>query len=254
VKKQLSIILSILSVCSLLSASIEASDFDGTLQEKGSKAKSKAKITMSGSSCCQGNPGNQGATGPAGPTGPTGPFSPVFATLARNERSEVFSGAGMNPITVPLDEIDFETAEGVTFSAANHTFTLPKGFYTIHFEFTMALENDNFQPTAFRFTNIYLDLNGDSSRIPLSWIMSINDWNLLHSEDPPADYWATFSGSKTFKISQDGTVAKFMIRRLTDNLDGIRFERLSSSNGGYHPGEEEDNVAVRITLHKIKDL
>ncbi len=251
-KKQLSIILSILSVCSLLSASIEASDFDGTLQEKGSKAKSKAKITMSGSSCCQGKPGNQGATGPTGATGPagaTGSLSSVYATLAQEGASEEFSYQEGAVVTVPLNEMDPETAKGVIFSAANNTFTLPKGLYTIHFEFTINTPYAD-GAASLRFTNIYLDLNGDSSRIPLSWVLSLmgEAENLHFNVSENFNEWGCVSGSKLFKISQDDTVVKLMIEYDAENYYKTTFEFPNI------PVESLDNKAVRITLHKISDL
>ena len=254
-KKQLLLILSALSICCLLSVNIEASDFNGTLQEKGSKAKAKAKIIMSGNSCCQGELKSPGLTGPTGPTGPAGTPSPVHATLAQDGASEWFgvNDEGTNaldPITVPLNEIDLETAKGVTFSAANNSFTLSKGFYTIHFECAMTT-HDSDGVVSFRFTDVYLDLNNNSSRIPLSWILA------MHGETETTFFslnndsqWGCMSGSKLFKISEDDTEVKLMISRLQGSRFHMRFE---------FPGKETynpslNNKAVRITLHKVSDL
>jgi len=278
--KKIPIILSAFFACFLLLGNIEASDFSGALQEKGSEAKSKTKIVMPSNGYCQEKPGSTGPdgptgatgdtgpsgptgdTGPSGPTGDTGPpgptgatgdtgppgaFSPVFATLAYEGPSGLFSGAGMDPITVPLEEMD-PTAQGVTFSAINNTFTLPKGLYTIQFEFSMVTEYYG-DSVALKFEKIYLDLNSDSSRIPLSWIVSLNNTSLYSTEDEPT-YWAGFCGSKIFEISEDDTVVKLMIKRYRDRLGSIWFEVPGSLDSNY----PLDNRAVRITLHKIEDL
>jgi len=239
-KKQLTIILSALSMCCLISAHVDASDFSGTLVEKGSKAKAKAKIIMPCGSCHQGKaPCKKPPCHPPAP--PKKCPQPVYATLVETEASEDLSGS--ETIVVPLNNMAPSTAQGVTFNNANDSFTLPKGVYSFHFQFTMELRTSQ-QEDQFRFTDIYLDLNNDSSRIPLTWNLAIDSNGVFGSSSP----WASFSGSRIFTITADNTVVKMVILRNSQYLDLIGFGFPTDGNPNVN------NDPVRFTLHKINDV
>jgi hypothetical protein len=233
-KKQLSIIFGAISLCCLLSAQMEASDFSGTLVEKRSKAKAKAKIVMPCDSSCSEKP----TCPPKKPDYPKPCSGSVYATLVETEISEYTTSI---EIRVPLNQI--QAAEGVTFDADNDTFTLPKGIYTFQFQFSMETEVVEGGIPYFDFEHMYLNINGDSSRIPLDWTMAANTEGEFNTND-----WASFSGSRIFTIGADNTVVKFILSRYPSGpLGAIRFSFKSTSR-------TPNNNPVRITLHKIGDI
>jgi len=248
-RKQLFMILGTLSLCCFLSAHVETSDCGATLIEKGSKAESKVKIGMPTDSPCPGSKGATGATGPTGPmgaTGPTGTLSSVYATLIQDTSFPLGSESAYQEaeITVPFSLI--QRANGITFDEANNTFTLPKGTYFFTFQFSMATDPNNTQgESSFRFTDMYLDLNNDSSRIPLDWTMALNS-----DQNFNGNIWAGFSGSNIISVANNDTVVKFVLYRDPNYLGGIRFE--------YDPigpvPLTTNNSPVRITIHKIGNV
>jgi len=255
-KKQLSIILGTLSLCCLLSANIEASVSSGTLAEKGSKAKAKAKIVMPCGPCCPERPPCPPKKPPCPaekPPCPTKkPPSPqsAYATLIYAE-TETDPWINALDIIVPFTSI--QAAKNVTLDTATSTFTLPKGTYSINFQFVIitdgsgntAKDNVSF----LRFTNMYLDLNNGASTVALDWAMGLDDSGNMNSAP-----WASFSGSKIFSVAADNTVVKFVLHR-TEEISGTLNIKFSSQFDIYASfADLLNNNAVRVTLHKIDDV
>jgi len=179
-------------------------------------------------------------------------FTPIYATLIQSVPTPL---GGSDPFItsqqflVPFDNI--QTAKGITFdeTVAPDSFTLPKGVYCFKFQFSMAVESstspDITDERKFRFTDMYLDLNNDSLRIPLYWNTRIipgiiGGFNEIYS--------ASFSGSKIISIGSDNTVVKFIVVRDPGNLGAIQF-----AYDPYNPPNPltTNNSPVRVNIHKI---
>jgi len=155
---------------------------------------------------------------------------PVYATLVQTETSSFTTNEN---ITVPLGEMLM--AKGVAFDKDNSTFTLPRGIYSLHFQFTMNTKESISTPKL-GFTHMHLDLNNGDTLVPVVW-------NVAPREE---DNWAHFSGSAIFNVESDNTKIRFVLNR-TDESGSIRFSLP-------RPTTTLDNHAVRITLHEIDDI
>jgi len=147
---------------------------------------------------------------------------------------------------VPLTTI--QATKGITLDSDTFTLTVPKGMYSIHFQLMMDTDDNNLPGdqspavNAFRFTDIFLDLNNDSTRVALDWSMALNtDYNFsTHS-------WVSISGSRIFSVGADNTLIKIrMIRDLSQGTYAIRF-RSSVDDPSLVP----NNNPIRVSLHKI---
>jgi len=234
-KKIVAIITGAYFICCLFSAPVEANETP-TFAEKGSKSKSKSKAEMSGC-CCP----TQGPCGPCGETGPKGGFPPIYATFVQLEQVPADSSEWITDtlITLPLEKK--QIAKGIMLNATTNTFTLSKGVYSIHFQFNIeTASNGSF--AAMNFTEMYLDLNGGTTSIPL-------DWGLATTTE---QYFAEgkagkFSGSRIFTVAAD-SVVKFMLKR--ESTDGIH---ISAYDDDYYP-HSMAAAPVTITLQKVNDL
>jgi hypothetical protein len=166
-----------------------------------------------------------GPTGAQGATGATGPiFLPVYATAYQSE-TKVVDG-GETEIIVPFDTL--QEAKGISLS--NDTFTLPKGTYSVHFQFIL---NNLFDVGSFVFNEMKLDL-GDGSTVPLDWSAAYN-WDESLTGGFAED--TTVVGSKIFSIPNDNTEVKLVITRTaTPTFSFIAVTKRPT----------------RIVLHKIK--
>jgi len=227
-KKFIAIIISAYSVCAFLSVPVEASETP-TFVEKGSKSKSKSKseIVLSDHDCAK--------AGPCGETGPKGDFNPVYATLIQETASQGWIND--TNITLPLSKK--QVAESVTLNATNNSFTLPKGVYTIHFQF--AMETGESSVEALRFTDIYLDING-SSQIPLDWVVALDEEGHIQSND-----WGYFSGSRAFTLTADSTVKVMLVREATGDVKFV------FPDGSLAP-DVLKNHPVSISLKRIDEV
>jgi len=100
----------------------------------------------------------------------------------------------------------------------------------------------------FRFTDMYLDINNDSSRIALDWNMWLNDATPAPPYGFSQYYWASFSGSKIISIGEDNTVVKFILLRDPNWLGPILF-----AYDPFYPADplSTNNNPVRVNIHKI---
>jgi len=164
-----------------------------------------------------------GVTGAQGLTGATGPvFMPVYATAYQSEL-KVFD-SGETEIVVPFSTL--QKAKGISLS--NDAFTLPKGTYSVHFQFTASTED------VFAFNGMRLEL-GSGSAIPLDWSAAYN------YELPITSAEATsIVGSKIFSIENDNTEVTLVITR-TATTDFAFYDASTTNN---HP--------TRIVFHKLK--
>jgi len=209
-KKQLSIILGALSVCCFVSAHVMASE--KTVDENSLKTRAIS---------CKKS------------------FTPAHATIIQATTSGWISTAQM---TVPFEAL--QTAKNITFDPTNLTFTLPKGVYTFDFQFTMERQGpaNIIHELDFRFTDMYLDIDNDTSRIALDWNLGFNSDLGFNSY-----VWAIFSGSKIISIGADNTVVKFILVRDAGYKGNIRF----TYNPSTTPTLTTENNPVRISIHKI---
>ena len=244
--KQLTCILSALAVCCLLVASSEALERP---VEKGSKAKAEAKVVVPCGNPCPGKPPckKPPCKKPPCPVPPPCPPQPkcpqaVYGTI-------VFTGMADNEwisapeIIVPLS--DLQKAQGITLDAGSNTFTLPKGTYTLHFQFVIRTDDDEPPiPLGFlKFTKMYLDINNDASRVPLDWAMALDD-----SGSANQNPWVSITGSRVFSVSSDDTDVKIVLVREA-NISGSGNIQFSSQLDFYKV--ESENNPVRLTLHRL---
>jgi hypothetical protein len=129
-----------------------------------------------------------------------------------------------------------QTSKGVVFDEELYTFILPKGTYSLQFQFI--LEG---VATGLDFTEMYLDINNNAARATLDWFAKEHSASASFINSA----WKSFCGSKIFSVGSDYTYVKFILVR--QNVSSIRFA--FSQVGTTSP----DNNAALISLHKIDD-
>jgi len=157
-------------------------------------------------------------------------FVPVYATFVTPGPS---AWINTEEITVPLTNV--QTARGVIFDEETSSFILPKGVYSLQFQFIIEAEFS----TGLAFDEMYLDINNNAARASLVW------FEKTHS--PSSSFidsaWKSFSGSKIFSVGSDNTYVKcILVRPSTANI------RFAFSQVGT---ETPENNAALICLHKI---
>jgi len=215
---------------------------ESQLAEKGrTRSKSKSETVMHnpharGSMGPAGPVGPAGPEGPAGPVGPAGIHSPVYATVVQTERFPESGFLNDMEITLPLNHM--LGGEGVEFDGANNTLTLPKGIYTMHFQFTLMANDDTGGGPQwwerFFFNEMYVDLNDGDFKIYFDWVSTIE-----HSLTNKFRQ-ASFAGSEMFPVYSDNTKIKLVLKRPYTGDIAFSFD----------PTPLKNNL-VRITLHKI---
>jgi len=203
------------------------------LAEKGSKAKSKSKIIAGDNlSCfggmCSGPTGPQGAAGPKGSTGAQGePFTPAYA-VAVQECPKNFGEVVIDDIILlPFSSLEY--AQGITFDSTTDTFTLPKGVFTLHFQFMTDDRRVMFDP-------VYLKIGGCD--LTLARTSTVYD---------PDNSLSSFSGSTIFEIPADGTEVQLYAKVLAIAYGGSRDLIITDPNTG-------QNYPVRIVFQKIGEI
>jgi len=245
-KKFFAAVFAVLSIFFL--AHTEASDSPNTLVEKGSKAKAKAEIQghcLPGKPHCSGKPHHPGK--PHCPEKPTPPevCPPVHATVAYTNPSPPWIST--KEILVPLDFI--EIANGITLDETTSTLTLQKGVYALQFQFALVTKDLGLNGIdELQITDVYLDIDNDSLRIPLDWVMSIDV-----SSDLIQNAWGVFSGSKLFSIDADNTLVKFMLFRDFPESNNAGTVQVKFSVYQNSAVQTSNNNAVRVSLHRIGD-
>jgi len=206
-------IIGAISLC-LLSQQIQASgisqeDTQHRLVEKGAKSKSKAKIELDGL------PSGKGSScGPKGCTGPVGPkCRPVYAAAFQESPKNFGIPSVGDIITLPFTTLDY--SRGITLDALTDTFTLPKGMYTVRFQFMRHGEDDNIT-----FSSIYLDIGGFQH--PLTW-------NASEYDPASSSSIVSFSGASLFEVPIDDT--QVQIRMLVGALDSSPDELIFVDSG-----------------------
>jgi len=170
-----------------------------TLVEKKSRAETTVKI---------GKPPKKKSHGPRGPSGPPGePSSQAYAT-ALDANSPEFLPPAVSPMIITVPFSSMPTGEEILFNNAEDSFTLPKGVYSAHFQFTIGTEI-NQGVTEMHPRAIYLHLaQGESSlKIPLTWSTSITKW----FSDPNTHPSLSVSGATIFSVPNDETVVTLMM-------------------------------------------
>jgi len=233
-KNFIAIVVSAYSICGFLSAPVEANE-NPVFVEKGSKSKSKSKskIIVTGS-CC----GVPGPCGPCGAPGPKGGCSSVYATLIQDEVYPTQEWIDDLVVTVPLNQQ--QVAKGTTLDAVNNSFTLPKGVYSIHFQFSMEprrSETDDLQ-----LFDIFLAVNNEGKRVPLDWTVA-----LYGGGDFAPDPFACYYGSRIFSLATDSVVKLQMARWSGYDI------KFSFPDDGLTPGSPHNNP-VSITIEKIDEV
>jgi len=169
--------------------------------------------------------GPQGATGATGCMGPQGEsFSPVYLSATQEGSVNKGSVSVGDLVTIPFSSVDY--AQGISLDSASDTFTLPKGVYTVQFQFMTDDKKILFDP-------IYLDIGG--SQLALSRAAAVYD---------PDNSLADFSGSTIFEVLENDTEVKLCAKILAASGDLIFT----------NPNNIDPNNPVRIVFQKIGDL
>lgn len=182
-------------------------------------------------------------------------FTPAYATLIHNGPYPAASlGLWINTGSFTLPFTALQTAKNITLDTSTTpytTFILPKGVYTIDFQFVVITDPTG-GPVAisvddFRFTKMYLDVNNGSSVVPLDWALK-HDASQTMMTATNNSTWASVSGSRIFSIGADNTPVKIVIERefATSVPANIRL----SADLDFYTGVPE-NEPVRVSIHKI---
>jgi len=219
-RKYLLTILGVVSICCLISVPAVASSKKHG--EKSSKSRAATEYTTRATA-----------------------FTPAYATMVYNESPSWIPATTIN---VPFDSI--QTAKNITLDTTTtpNTFTLPKGVYSLNFQFVVKTEvfTSVFATAAYlKFTKMYLDLDNGASEVVLDWALGHDGSQTMMNANST---WASVCGSKIFAVGVDNTVVKFVIERETpkSGTANIKF----SSNLDFYSVVPENN-AIRLNLHKI---
>ena len=223
----------IISFCLLLqpvhakeSVSIDAEQHQTV--EKGCKAKSKAEIKITGSSnCCKakGPIGKRGAEGAEGLPGEG--LIHAYAAAYQGESQNLGQPSAGESITVPFTTLDH--AVEITLDSDTDTFTLPKGIYTVRFQFLIKTDKD------YSFNRIYLDIGGSELNMT---------WNSTQYDPPDSKALSSFKGSTIFQVLADDTAVRLRGELKLVDTDDLIFK----------DQEAPLNYPARIVFEKIADL
>jgi len=177
-------------------------------------------------------------------------FTPAYATLI-HDGDYPSAGWIQNAATTIVPFTSIQTARNITLDTTTPpytTFTLPKGLYSINFQFVVqAATSTSLQASVdfLKFTNMYLDLNESASIVYLDWALGHDGSQTMMIGNQT---WASIYGSKIFAVGVDNTTVKFIIEREvgTSSIDNFKF----SSNLDFY-SVVPTNSSIRVNLHKI---
>jgi hypothetical protein len=194
---------------------IESIDKEQHIAEKGSRADSKSKLKMI-------NPAKIG--GPTGPTGaPGSSLTPAYAAAYQEDQKNLGEQAIGNIVTAPFTTMDY--ARGITLDPPSDTFTLPKGIYTVRFQFMLSLDSSQYN-----FSSVFLSIC--CSKLNLAW-----------SHTSAITGQRCIVGSTIFQVSKKDTKIKLCLE-------------VASSGGEliFVDGNTPLNYPTRIVFEKIAEL
>jgi hypothetical protein len=198
------------------------------LAEKGCKSESKSKIRVGDGSRHHSTTCLKGATGATGATGAQGkPFTPVYA-MAFQESSKNFGTASPGDILL-LPFSTLESAQGITLNSTTDTFTLPKGVFTVQFQFITDDKRVLFDP-------VYLKIGG--SDLTLARISVVYD---------PDSTLSSFSGSTIFQVCENDTQVQLYAKVLAIASGTPQDLVITDPN-------TDQNYPVRIVFQKIGEV
>jgi len=216
----------------------EAYGSENQLLEKGSKAKSEATIKIDSSFDSCSVPGPQGPVGPAGSQGEEGPqgetLDPVYASAFQSEPKNFGQPATGSTITVPFTTLDY--TKGIEFDSTTDTFTLPKGIYTVRFQFLLGNADD------YGFSTVFLSVGGCQHK--LTWTGAGYD----PGDSGQYQSLSSFTGSSIFQVPADDTEVKLCATTNQDDNDDLIFA--DPIDGGL----TTYNYPARIVFEKVANI